>query len=279
MIKVLFALIALTSPLCHSQEFSHDLKVTIRPEESFIQVEDTITPPAGNAPYNRIPFTIHKGLDPVSLTPGISLKRGTAADSSREAPVENYILKLPKGVKSFTLKYKGKISHPLKKAQEYARGISWTHGIISAKGCYLSGDSYWYPRFTTAKRGERLVNFKMEVTLPEGWDAVSQGERILHETRNGFRRTVWDSPEPQEEIYLVCGKFREYSQVSDGIQIMVFLRTPDDILAGKYIETAFRYVEMYSNLIGPYPYKKLRWWKISGKQATRFPPLPFWVQR
>ncbi len=178
MIKILAALIALTPPLCHSQQFYHDLKVIIRPEETFIQVEDTITPPAGNAPYNRIPFTIHKGLDPVSLTPGISLKRGTAADLSSEAPVENYTLELPEGVKSFTLKYKGKISHPLKKAQEYARGISRTPGIISAKGCYLSGDSYWYPRFATAKQDERL-EFRRSYKLnlhPERQDKPRQDQ-------------------------------------------------------------------------------------------------------
>jgi hypothetical protein len=37
---------------------------------------------------------------------------------------------------------------------------------------------------------------------------------------------------------------------------MVFLRTPDEELASKYLNATVRYLAMYEELIGPYPYKK-----------------------
>ncbi len=37
---------------------------------------------------------------------------------------------------------------------------------------------------------------------------------------------------------------------------MAFLRTPDEGLAAKYLDATTRYIAMYSDLIGPYPYKK-----------------------
>ena len=89
-----------------------------------------------------------------------------------------------------------------------------------------------------------------------GWDAVSQGVRVLH-NKDEQRTTVrWESPEPQEEIFLVAAKFVEYSKSAGDVSAMVFLRTPDQALAAQYLDATVRYLEMYGKLIGPYPYKK-----------------------
>jgi aminopeptidase N len=37
---------------------------------------------------------------------------------------------------------------------------------------------------------------------------------------------------------------------------MVFLRQPDEQLAGRYLEATARYLAMYEKLLGPYPYGK-----------------------
>jgi hypothetical protein len=66
----------------------------------------------------------------------------------------------------------------------------------------------------------------------------------------------WSSPEPQDNIYLIAAQFSEYARQAGQVTAMVFLRSPDRSLAGKYLEATARYLEMYSGLIGPYPYKK-----------------------
>ena len=96
----------------------------------------------------------------------------------------------------------------------------------------------------------------MAVTLPAGWDALSQGGRVLHSKKDRFQHTVWDSPEPMDEVYLVCAQFTEYAVKVGKVDIMALLRSADESLANKYLETTGQYLEMYEKLIGPYPYSK-----------------------
>jgi hypothetical protein len=66
----------------------------------------------------------------------------------------------------------------------------------------------------------------------------------------------WNSPEPQDTIFLIAAPFSHYARTAGPLQAMVFLRSSDQILADKYLDATIRYIDMYSRLIGPYPYKK-----------------------
>jgi hypothetical protein len=165
---------------------------------------------------------------------------------------ESYRVMLPAGQRSFTLEYQGSIYHPLEAyGKEEARGFSQTPGIISEEGVYLAGSSFWYPVFD-----EGLITFNLQVLLPPRWDAVSQGERREHIKKEDKTLVRWESPEPQEEIYLLASRFTEYIRHAGQVTAMAFLRTPDEELANKYLEATSRYIVMYEKLIGPYPYKK-----------------------
>ena len=100
------------------------------------------------------------------------------------------------------------------------------------------------------------MTFNLQVELPRHWDAVSQGERIQHIKNEDKTLVQWESPEPQDEIFLVASRFTEYLRHTGKVTSMVFLRTPDEDLANKYLEATSRYIAMYDKLIGPYPYKK-----------------------
>ncbi len=134
---------------------------------------------------------------------------------------------------------------------EQARGFRATRGLISPEGVYLGGSAAWYPQLE-----QTFLTFELTVTLPSGWDAISQGVRTRHS--RGAQSTIvhWSSPEPQDEIFLIAGPFTEYSDPAGRVTAMVFLREPDEALAHKYLEATGRYVAMYERLIGPYPYRK-----------------------
>ena len=184
------------------------------------------------------------------LTPGVKITK--EADALRAVPVEVYRVRLPAGTRTFTLQYRGVIDHPLEAAgAEQARGFQDSPGLITGDGVVLSGNTNWYP-----DTGTGLMTFELEVTLPEKWDAVSQGERTLHELKKKKTTVRWRSPEPQEEIYLVAAKFIEYDKPAGHAEAMAFLRTPDPGLAGKYLDATASYLALYDKLIGPYPYKK-----------------------
>jgi aminopeptidase N len=66
----------------------------------------------------------------------------------------------------------------------------------------------------------------------------------------------WESLTVQEEVYLVGGPLTEYRQPAGPVPAMVFLRTPDAPLAQKYLDATAQYLQLYSALLGPYPYAK-----------------------
>lgn len=230
----------------------HELKIVLEPEKHRIRVQDTLTLPARMlqpAQANKVQFALHQGLHPISVTAGVEIRQENnrpfiSSDQTPSVPLERFNLTLPNGQRTFVLVYGGEILHALQKTgEEYGRSFSETPGIISPEGVFLAGISYWYPRFN-----DDLLTFTMEVKLPEGWKAVSQGQRI--------REGTWRSLDPQDEIFIVAGRFTEYTQPAGRVQAMAFLRMPDPALASRYLEATAQYLEMYSRLLGPYPYQK-----------------------
>jgi hypothetical protein len=254
----------------------HHLNVTLDPQEHLLTAEDTITLPAGEG--LEVVFMLHEGLNPVSVTPGVTLTE--IADAHRAVPVTRYKVRFPQKLRTLKIRYEGRIFHPLgTRGKDPTGGVIATTGFIGEEGVYLSGDSYWYPQI-----GQALVMFRLEVTLPADWDAVSQGARSVHKKGRDFRRVQWDSPEPQQEIFLVAGRFTEYSSKADSVSAMVFLHNPDEGLARKYLDLAHRFIALYEKLIGPYPYPKFavveNFWEtgfgmpsftLLGPKVMRFP--------
>lgn len=271
----------------------HDIRVVLYPQENRFQSEDSIT--VTDLFSREFRFLIHKGLNPTSLSQGVRISRDTG--ESLHQSLESYRVVLPHGVKSFVISYGGLINHPLEQiGKEQARGYSQTIGKIAEEGVYLSGHSHWYPVLNTA-----LLTFSLTVELPSRWDAVSQGERTYHQKDDKKTVVTWSSPEPQEEIFLVAGKFHEYSKqivrsspnfskggvdgiTYNGVQAMVFLREPDKELADRYLDATVRCVSMYEKMLGTYPYKKFalveNFWEtgfgmpsftLLGSKVIRFP--------
>jgi len=247
-VLVLFFVSLLPCPVAAAELVHHDLKVTLSPAGHRLSVIDTMTLPAGTG--NELTFILHAGLKPESATPGVKITKKTGA--VRAVPVEVYGVRLPAATRIFTLRYNGVIYHPLEAAgAEQARGFQDSPGLITGDGVVLSGNTSWYPDL-----GIGLMTFDLEVALPEKWDAVSQGERTLHELKRKKTLVRWRSSEPQDEIYLVAAKFTEYDKSAGKVEAMAFLRTPDAGLAGKYLDATASYLALYDKLIGPYPYKK-----------------------
>lgn len=229
----------------------HDLTVAVHPSGQSFSATDTITF-TGDLPP-ELAFRLHKGLSPSSATPEASLVRTIGPD---ESLFEMYTVTLPAGLNKCTITYGGRIYHPVAEGAAQARGIASTPGIISEEGVYLSGSSFWYPVFPV-----RLITFTLDIRIPEAYDAVSQGERTIHETHNGETHVSWNSPELQDEIFLVASGFTLHAQtfsVPSGkvVSAMAYLRSDDRKLARKYLDATVQYVRMYENLIGEYPYRK-----------------------
>ena len=254
--KTLFSILILTAlDAGAAQVVKHSLKVSLSPEAGTIEAEDTVSFPS---PAAEFIFTLHKGLNPETgpgrletLTADAAARYGINFSSAADI-YDTYRYVPRKAAKGFTIKYKGPLSHPLgEQAEEYARSFSETPGIISKDGCYLSGASGWYPHFEGS-----LVSYRLETLLPAPYAAVAGGDRTANTSDGTRNRSVWEGAEPQDEINLACGTYTEYSLKDGRLSYYAFLRSPDKELSDKYLEATRKYIRLYSDLIGAYPYGK-----------------------
>ncbi|PIU20553.1 MAG: peptidase M28, partial [Elusimicrobia bacterium CG08_land_8_20_14_0_20_59_10] len=255
--KKTFLILLVLSTRLYAGTVQHDIKARLNPARNSLAVTDTVT---FDSPAGEFVFSLHPGLNPAVKDPGAVLKllapRAAAPYginfSSETLRPDTYRLTPSKPARSFTLEYSGVINHPLgEQAEQYARSFSETPGLISEKGCYLSGASGWYPLFSNS-----LVTYRLYTSLPAPYAAVAGGARAEHAASGADTVAVWQTKEPQDEITLVCGKYREYSRRGTRAELYAFLLTPDKDLARKYLEAADKYTAFYSDLLGPYPYPK-----------------------
>ncbi len=270
---------------------NHQISTNILPIENFIEVKDEISIPYSQYSENfrdnktiSFKFKLHSGLKILSHSKNVSV---VPIERKEKTIYSAYVLniKSPKKKRDkltlkFTLTYKGKINHPIKNSgEEYARAFSETPGLITKEGIYLSSSSFWYPVFK-----DKLVTFSIKTIMPLNWISVSQGTRIINRTDKNFNISKWDSPEPMDDIYLIAAKFQEFLLKVGKVNIIAFLRSNDDTLANKYLETTGQYLNMYQKLIAKYPFTKFalieNFWEtgygmpsftLLGPKVIRFP--------
>lgn len=272
---------ALWFPGLAAAALHHDLEVTLEPQRNAIEVQDRITLDA--APRGALTFVLHPELQARLLDRDarlIELPADNRDTGSALITPRRYRVELAQGKRSFTLHYRGAIKHPLQQqGEEYARSFRQTRGIIGPEGVFLAGSSFWYPQFD-----DGLLEFDIALRLPDGWYAMSQGERQARVAAGNAVTENWRCATPQEEIYLIAGRFTEYIDVKKDVTAMVLLRQPDAALARKYLDTTHQYIDLYSRLIGPYAYSRFamveNFWEtgygmpsftLLGSKVIRFP--------
>ncbi len=269
-----------------SQTIHHEIKADINIQDHRIEVIDAISFPKDLMTANPdLIFSLNAELT-VHSADGRTVVEEMPGEEEKDASVvvKKYRIRIKENVKedvSFKIGYSGIINDDIVTgAAEYARGFSETSGIISETGIYLAGSSQWIPEFNN----DALISFTLDVTVDPEWSIVSQGTRVIHETLDGKEHIRYESPEPMDEIYLIGGKWTEYSIPSEKVLLQAFLRTPDETLANKYLRATQGYLSMYEKMIGPYPYTKFalveNFWEtgygmpsftLLGPKVIRFP--------
>ncbi|ADC63399.1 peptidase M28 [Allochromatium vinosum DSM 180] len=246
---VLAALLWLDSPRlladpAHSAPplIRHQLEVRLDPESGRIEVRDQMRLPESKSQWSLI---LHTGLEPRLIDGEATLTHVSAFGHLAEYRLH---LKTPGAV---TLAYGGRIRHDLERIDEsLGRARQWSRGTIAPAGVFLDGGSGWYPRIPDSHQ-----SFSLDVRLPEGWSAITQGTGT---TDPATGQSHWSESQPQDDIYLIAGRFHAYHQRTAGVQAeaQVYLREPDTALAKRYLDATLDYLALYSDLIGPYPFAK-----------------------
>src|ERR1700730_5348951 len=293
-VSVLAAVCAVAGPAVAAEPsqgpvIHHDLVVALDPADHRLKVRDRIRIPGAVV---TAPFTISLNADlnlqavsgGLKLLPIRSRAPGTDAgidrddhDPASRVPVNVYRVDgaMPGQELTGELNYEGVINYTVQQpGGEYARAFSESPGVVESRGVYLAGSTHWVPRV-----GGALMTYTLAVELPAGWKSVSQGERTSGETPER-----WSVATPTEEVHLIAAPFTEYSKAAGAVKAFAFLRKPDQALADRYLDATAQYLEMYSGLLGPYPYSKFalveNFWQtgygmpsftLLGEQVIRFP--------
>lgn len=240
MARLLLVLVWVVSPNAvwsfSDEPVHHQLKVELEPLTRFARIEDTIQ--FKTSSENCESFYLHASLKLDGVPQGWQVKPSVRPGLNEIELVKSGSAACPE---TLTLKYSGVLHDPALDPED----------SVDSSGFFFSGESFFYPQI---KRQFSRLTFNMQVSLPEPWQAVSQGQR--HELSGAERIVSWKSSYPSEEIYLIGNRFHNYEADHNGLTLHAFLLKEEEGLASEYLETAKKYIDFYSRLIGPYPYEK-----------------------
>jgi len=122
---------------------------------------------------------------------------------------------------------------------------------IGKNGTFLGDFSRWYPEIPGSR-----PTFRVRVEGPAGYEAVTAGRLVRRETSGDVTRSEWETRMPLEGLSLSAGPYRVREGSAGGTKIFTYFYPGTDSLSGSYLEAIARYIALYRNLFGPYPFDK-----------------------
>ena len=156
------------------------------------------------------------------------------------------------GSVNFSFRYKGTIDDSPRSSKDL-RFVSpnKTDGYVGPEGVYLTSETAWYPSIPGT-----FDTFGAQITLPKGWLSVTQGHEVSQSSKEDRVTTQWNIKTPTEALTVVANRFVKQRVDWEGIEISTYLFPEDASLADQYLEATERYLQFYTTLLGPYPFRK-----------------------
>jgi hypothetical protein len=179
------------------------------------------------------------------------------SDSSDENDLKiasEVTVKLPKKVDSSTLllKYNLPASDQVDQAAFSREYIAYQiKGYIGNKGIFISPAYFWYPTIP-----EQLSNFKITAITQDTLQILTQGRLEKEEVINNVRHTEWAINYPANSIHLVGSRYEVRKTAYKNIDIYTYFFPESQELSQSYLDACVRYMVLYEELIGPYPFSK-----------------------
>jgi hypothetical protein len=226
---------------------SHDLAVTLQPDTASLSGTDRIRLsdwsqnilPIGLNPHIRIQSLQVNGAPHAAVNTGT----GPAIDLStvdRETPIEVII------------RYEGQFTDeaPVQPVNTDNPGYG-VSGTISPRGTLLLGGAGWYPAIEGA-----VESMHLRVEAPEGISAVTSGRSLGVATKDGKTVSRWQIDPPTERLALSAGRYVISTSQAGDVPTATYFLSDDRHLADTYLQATTRYIALYENQFGPYPFPK-----------------------
>lgn len=223
----------------------------MHPAHNRIEVEDRIEV-AQTESAGTLTFYLNSAFNPRIVGDDEAALTRIAQSEAPLSQRAQYHVTLPAHTRTITLRYAGQLQQDAGlESNPLPREADFSVGHIGPEGVYLDSRSDWYPVVH-----DRFLTFAMQIQLPSGWFAVSQGTQTSISELPSKTIVSWQERQPQEEIIVVAGRYHPYERTGPIADAQVYLRSVDDALANRYLDATPHYLDLYTQLIGPYPYDK-----------------------
>lgn len=246
------------------ESMHHKLSVAFDLAKNTMQVEDTITLPQGESvtAHEVITIRLHKSFtinswDGADVRP---LDEGTQPLSSIKAPAKQEQLdssghhamarsnqnnRIEEHMRQVTSAYGVRIHDDSHRFTIRYSGPIPNSAEATIKKVEIFGHNYWVPTVRDA-----LHQFTLQTSgLPHGWYVVAAGDR----QEDGHIRS-WHYV---DAIHLLAAPWNVQKRLVNNVEVEVLLQTEDTLLSERYLGASSQYLQLYSELIGPFPYKRL----------------------
>ncbi len=233
---------------------SHYLIIQIDPSQHLLKAEDRLDIHVKWGRLKTLSFLLNPKLkitrivdqrtgQPIHWSETLFSAHAKRLDISLQRPEEFLLL---------SISYEGTVYDPIVKESglQFVKGDQ-TSGLISPEGIYLSSLTYWYP-----DKPDSMARFQVEATIPEPFRIVTQGELVTEDLKDGQWKSKWTSELPTESLTLVAGKYSVKRREVGGIKLSTYFFQEDDRFSQIFLNAAEEYLKIYSDLLGPYPFKK-----------------------
>jgi len=151
---------------------------------------------------------------------------------------------------SLTVDYRIRFDNPLPEKmvsiEDPSFGIDAT---ITEQGTYLSESSGWHPRPVGGKSTYRIT-----ITGPSGLLGVTSGKLLSLTTDGSETKTIWQVAVPEKALALAAGPYHMERATVGEVELLTFMRDENEELARPYLDACRKYIQLYQELFGPYPY-------------------------
>ncbi len=212
----------------------HTLQVRFDLEKNRLAGRSSIDLPPGKA------WTVHvEGLTVTS-----ALVHGKPLVIEKDAKAIS--LKAASSPTVLTLEYEASYAPVQKSGRE--DGIE-TANLVGPEGIALV--NAWYPSI------EGLVRYRLSAHVPQGFEAMSEADEIVvREQTGGVKEFTFLFDHPLDNINLIAGPYAVSREQHRAVEVYTYFFPEDRELAGNYLEQAKKYIAMYEDLIGPFPFKR-----------------------
>ncbi len=245
---------AYTPPSIH-----HTLAVELDPETHRLTATDVLYLPKSLFNQTPLSFTLnqHLTIDRVEVNgQSVSVSK-IPEDPSGQTGFTQWTIEHPSSsleqsnsLPTLTIVYHGQIDDS-PKASGGLRFVrpDKTNGHIGPQGIYLTSETFWYPTWE-----HHLMTFDLALTLPSHWQAITQGQETNQSVTEEQRTSEWSIHSPTEALTVAANHFVVQKKPWRNIQLATYLFPDDSHLAQQYLDATATYLDLYTNLLGPYPF-------------------------